>query len=99
MTTARDARGRIPREMREALDASGLSWVATMGKRHVKVVVEGRLVTVQPLNGSAARGVSPCRHLRNSLATVRRSLVAICAQRTAGSAELSANVGKPAKAR
>lgn len=42
------AEERLPRELKEALHDSGVSWHASYGSKHVKVYVDGRLFTVTP---------------------------------------------------
>lgn len=62
---------RIPKEVRDFLEASSVAWHAVMGKRHVKVFVKDRLAVVLPIAGKPRdQGLSR----KNVLATVKRAV-------------------------
>lgn len=42
---------KIPKEIEAALIATGRPWSTKMGGRHVKLILDGRMVGVLPING------------------------------------------------
>lgn len=61
---------KLPEELREALDGTGLPWEAEAGKKHYKVKLAGRLVAVYP-HGKAQERYR--RALLNTITQVRRT--------------------------
>lgn len=61
---------RLPAELREALDKTGLPWDVEAGKKHYKVKLAGRLVAVYP-HGKAQERYR--RALLNTITQVRRT--------------------------
>lgn len=58
----------VPKPIRDELEATGLPWAAEMGKKHVKVRLNGRIVLVTSKSGAT----SP-RDIQNGIATIRRA--------------------------
>ena len=61
---------RLPDELREALDMTGLPWEVETGKKHYKVKLAGRLVAVYPHVKAQERYK---RALLNTITQVRRT--------------------------
>lgn len=61
---------KMPEELREALDQTGLPWELERGKKHNKVKLAGRLVAVYP-HGKAQDAYR--RALLNTITQVRRT--------------------------
>ena len=61
---------KLPPRVREALEATGKSWEASAGSKHVKLRVEGKLVGILPLNGKYA---DTGRGTANIVAQIRRA--------------------------
>lgn len=61
---------KLPDELREVLDKTGLPWVVEVGKKHNKVKLAGRLVAVYP-HGKAQERYK--RALLNTITQVRRT--------------------------
>lgn len=61
---------KLPEELREALDGTGLPWEVEAGKKHYKVKLAGRLVAVYP-HGKAQERYR--RALLNTITQVRRT--------------------------
>lgn len=61
---------KLPDELREALDRTGLPWEVEVGKKHNKVKLAGRLVAVYP-HGKAQERYR--RALLNTITQVRRT--------------------------
>ena len=61
---------RLPDELREALNRTGLPWEVETGKKHNKVKLAGRLVAVYP-HGKAQERYK--RALLNTITQVRRT--------------------------
>lgn len=64
----------IPREITDAMEETGLPWSIVMGKRHRKLMLGGRLVTVIPTYFSkhSVAGGNTRAH-KNVLANIRRA--------------------------
>lgn len=60
---------KIPTEVREALDRTGLPWEVTNGSKHKQIRVNGQLVGILP-KGSGSVGF---RAVKNCLAQIRRA--------------------------
>lgn len=56
--------------LRPDLDATGLPWRTCMGKKHIKIFVDSRMVGILPRD---ARGVHDGRALLNVRAQIRRA--------------------------
>jgi len=61
---------KLPDELREVLDKTGLPWEVEVGKKHNKVKLAGRLVAVYP-HGKAQERYR--RALLNTITQVRRT--------------------------
>lgn len=61
---------KLPCELREALDGTGLPWEVEVGKKHYKVKLAGRLVAVYP-HGKAQERYR--RALLNTITQVRHT--------------------------
>lgn len=61
---------KLPGELREALDQTGLPWEVESGKKHNKVKLAGRLVAVYP---HGKKQESDRRALLNTITQVRRT--------------------------
>ena len=61
---------KLPDELREALDMTGLPWEVEAGRKHYKVKLAGRLVAVYP-HGKAQERYK--RALLNTITQVRRT--------------------------
>lgn len=61
---------RIPNDLEQLLNQSGLAWELRSGGRHHKLIVGGKLATVLPL--SSPRRQQPGRAHQNILARVRQ---------------------------
>lgn len=59
---------RLPAELREALDKTGLPWEVEASKRHNKVKLSGKLVGIYPLG---KKQESDRRPLLNTISQVR----------------------------
>lgn len=67
------------REIEAMLRASGVCWEIVQGGKHLKVLVEGRLVQTITTTGRSTQ----CRSDRNALAAVRRAIRAAQGERPA----------------
>jgi len=67
---------RIPDELKDMLNESGVDWRLEIGTRHMKVMIGGRLAAILP-KGKAVNqiGYSNRSH-KNMLAQVRRAITA-----------------------
>ena len=73
-------RARVRRDHGEIyaeLEGSGLDWDATMGGRHIKLTVAGRMVGIVPIGSRQNPGGS--RAMLNVLAQVKRGFRAVIA--------------------
>lgn len=61
---------RIPKPIREALEACGLPYEIEAGTKHLKVRVGGRMATILP-RGAKAQDGGP-NSVRNAIANIRR---------------------------
>lgn len=61
---------KLPCELREALERTGLPWDVEMGKKHNKVKLAGRLVAVYP---HGKKQDSDRRALLNTISQVRHA--------------------------
>ena len=61
---------RLPSELREALDKTGLPWDVELGSKHNKVKLCGRLVAVFPRGGKQEQDK---RSLLNTISQVRNA--------------------------
>lgn len=66
---------RIPTEIEQALDATGLGWALEKGSRHMKIKLAGRLVGILP-HGSG--NDANYRTIKNSVAQIRRAAQELC---------------------
>ena len=60
---------KLPKGVRDVLDATGLPWSVEAGSRHGKIKINGRIVTIVPLNGGNDRD----RATKNVIAHIRRA--------------------------
>ena len=56
--------------VRDALEATGLPYELRMGSRHIKIVVDGRLVGILPTKDTGDRR---SRAIKNTIAQIRRT--------------------------
>lgn len=68
-----DARNRIHKDIREALDATGLPWTATMGGTHIKLKLNNRLVGIYPADGAKLSAFGMQRAMMNTVNQIRRA--------------------------
>jgi len=65
---------RLPNDMREMLDASGVDWRIETGTRHFKLVVGGKLAAILPKGKNMRKSAMSDRAHKNALAQVRRAI-------------------------
>lgn len=58
------------RELRPHLDATGLPWRVEQGKKHIKLLIDGRLATVI---SRSTHGPDSGRIVQNTLSTIQRA--------------------------
>jgi hypothetical protein len=63
---------KVPKEIQEALDATGLPWEVISGSRHFKIVLAGRMVGIL-----GRRCVNVGRAEANTVAQIRRAARAV----------------------
>jgi hypothetical protein len=63
---------RVPDDLQDLLDASGLPWRIDNGKRHYKIMVNERLVGILPKGRNLHRKSHNARPRQNTLAQIRR---------------------------
>jgi hypothetical protein len=73
------AKYRLPADVVEALEATGQPWHLQNGKRHVKLIVGGRLASV--LSHGRQAGFGRGRETPNTIAQIRRVARALSQQR------------------
>lgn len=61
---------RIPKNLRDELDSTGLTWALINGGRHYKIKLAGKLVGIYPR--SPTRDVD--RAAKNTIAQIRRAV-------------------------
>lgn len=61
---------RLPKQVQQALDDTGLPYAVEPGKRHRKIRVEGRLVGILPMHTHDADNGRACK---NIVAQIRRA--------------------------
>ena len=61
----------VTKEIREALDATGLAWAIENGRKHSKLRLDGRLIAVMSRSNPSSR--SRNRDSRNIVSQIRRA--------------------------
>jgi hypothetical protein len=72
-----DAKNRVHKVIREALDATGLPWTATMGGAHIKLKLSNRLVGIYPASGEKSSAFGVQRAIMNTLNQIQRAAAEI----------------------
>ncbi len=68
-----DARNRLHKDIREAMDATGLPWTATIGGTHIKLKLGNRLVGICPTDGAKLSAFGMQRAMMNTVNQIRRA--------------------------
>lgn len=63
---------RVPKEVEDELNATGLPWGVELGGKHVKIKLVGRLVGILPLNGRNIQQANSVP-MKNTIAQIRRA--------------------------
>jgi hypothetical protein len=66
---------RLPTEIREALDETGIRWSIENGTRHYHLLLGGRLTGILPRTRTGLEGSQ--RSCKNMIANIRRTAMAI----------------------
>ena len=63
---------RLPKEVKRALDDTGLPWKVEKGTKHYKIKLAGRMVGILPLNLKARHGYTN-HTIKNTVGQIKRS--------------------------
>lgn len=61
---------RLPPRIEEALNATGRPWNIEQGKRHQKIMLDGRMVGILPLSGFQTADM---RCIKNTVSQIRKA--------------------------
>lgn len=60
-------------QIKQALEESGLPYEIKMGSRHLKFLLQGRIVAVMPKHGKAGESTAHKRRTLNALKAIERA--------------------------
>ena len=67
-----DVKGRLHPDILRVLDETGLCWEVKAGNRHIKLLIQGRLVGIHPLAGPKVSASGTQRAVYNTISQIRR---------------------------